>query len=58
MFEIQGKGKHGDWDSEYVSSDPSATQFETEAEAKAAIEEIRAIGTDWANREYRIIETA
>lgn len=56
MFEIQAKGRYGDWDSEYVSGDPQATRFESEAEAEAAIEELRGLGPDWENGEYRVVE--
>lgn len=54
-YEIQAKGKYGDWDSEYVSGDPNAT-FSSQTEAEDAIEQIKALGTDWANREYRVVE--
>lgn len=56
MFQIQGKGKYGDWDPDYVSNDPAATNFTDEIAAYDAIPQIRAIGPEWADREYRVVE--
>lgn len=55
-FEIQAKGKYGDWDSEYVSGDPNATTFESREEAEQAISEIRNLGAEWAAGDYRVVK--
>ena len=54
-FEIQAKGKHGDWDSEYISGDPNATTFETREEAEREIENLRRENPAYT-ADYRIVE--
>lgn len=45
----------GAWDASAVGS--LGNQFDSEAEAKAEIEELRKLGDDWADGEYRVVET-
>lgn len=54
-YEIQAQGKHGDWDAEYISGDPNATTFSTEAEAKSEIENLKRENPTHAG-DYRIVE--
>ena len=55
MFRIQAKNEYGQWDFESVG-DSAANHFETEGEAEAAIESLKALGSEWADGEYRVVE--
>lgn len=54
-FEIQTQGARGEWAAEYISGDPDATTFATEAEAEQAIADLREHNPDYKG-EYRIVE--
>jgi hypothetical protein len=54
-YEIQAKGHHGDWDSEYISGDPDATTAETREEAEQMIADLRRENPAYTG-EYRIVE--
>lgn len=56
-YEIQAQGKHGEWAAEYVSGNPDATTFATEAEAEQEIKNLRRENPAYQG-EYRIVETA
>lgn len=53
-YEIQAKGKNGDFDSEYISGDPNATTFDTREEAEREIENLRRENPAYTG-EYRIV---
>lgn len=52
-YEIQSRTDGGEWRSDGLGD---ANEFATEAEAKQAISELRALGEDWAAAEYRVAE--
>jgi len=54
-YEIQAKGKHGDWDAEYISSDPNATTFDSQEEAEQEIKNLRRENPTYVG-EYKIVE--
>lgn len=58
MFEIQSRNldhpSAAEWSAESVGR--CGNEFDTEAEAEAMIPELRNLGIDWADSEYRVVE--
>ncbi len=54
-YMIEGRGQAGDWSEEYVGNDTDANTFTTEEEAEESIQELRKLGDDWADAEYRVV---
>lgn len=54
IYEIQAMGADGRYSAEYCGQDH--TTFMTRAAAEAAIVGLRAMGGEWADGEYRIVE--
>ena len=53
MYEILTQDQYGTWDNDGVG-EPNI--FESEAAAWEGIEELRALGEEWADAEYRVRE--
>jgi len=58
MFEIQSRNLNHryftEWDPSAVGRD--GNEFETAEAAEAMIPELRKLGEDWADSEYRVVE--
>lgn len=55
-YKIEGKGKNGDWSTDYVDGGNVVT-FATEVEAKATIVDL-ALTTGWSICDLRVVKTA
>ena len=52
VYEIETKLRSGEWSNEVGGHN----EFDTEAEARAAITQLKEIDEDWAVAEYRVVE--
>jgi len=61
-YQIETRGtdtadpEYGQWSTEYVG-DGAMNEFSSVAEATAVVEELRLLGGNWADAEYRVTET-
>ena len=57
VYEIETKLRSGEWSNEDVPPSVGGhNEFDTEAEARAAITRLKEIDEDWAVAEYRVVE--
>jgi len=53
-FKIQCRDSFGNWDESVIG--PETQIFETREGAEAAITDLRTLGPDWTDAEYRVVE--
>mgnify|MGYP005833024159 FL=1 len=54
MFEIQSKGDDGNWSVDYVG-EQNVASFATEEDANDMIAELKKLGEEWEDGEYRVV---
>ena len=52
----RGNAHNPDWSEDYVTNDPAANRFDTEAEAWEGVRSLQAMGDDWTGHGYRVVE--